>query len=368
MYSNIMRLELLISSVMPAAAVLTVGVVGIRQMVNIDIRFFLAFVIGCATAVFFGEMAVLQLFQRATREQSSELVAACQEYLAGNRERRATIQGDTSLTALATLVNTLLDTASQANQEQKHSSSSNATRKVLLLTNQLQHLIHDIAPVTKGDLRVRIEVPEGEVGIIADICHALIEELSDLVKWTRYSSEQVIGATATLLRGTVELAQTVETQMLRFSETTEAVEKLVAFIQRLSNALQLSTEMTRTIRSHLQEQADHMAQPGEPSSRKNTSSVGALFTSPLRQSQDFVERLNTDIERQAKLLEEVSRSTQLHTAQGESMVTDLYSFAQRIHLSSTGILQTAEDINALARLAKQWQDAVNVFQLPEQEE
>ncbi len=361
MQSTIMRLEIIFASVLPVSAVLVVGTIGIEQMIHVDARVFLISILICAFIVFFGEMIVIQILQRATRAQFTELIDTCHEYIAGNRERRVTLSGDNALTTLATTINNLLDTTSGAEQEQNKIASDADTVDSLQLSKQVQNLIRDIKPVTEGDLRVTIEVPQGNIGIIADICYALIEELADQVRWTRYSSEQVIGAAATILHGTIELAQTVEMQMLRFSETTAVVEKLVAFIQRLSNTLQVSVEMSQDLRGHLQQQIDLVAQTEEAPHEGTSSSE---FT---RQSHILAMQLNDNIERQVQLLEEVSRSTQSHTALGETMITDFYTFAQRIHQSSTGILQTAEHINEMAQLARRWQDAVMVFQLREEE-
>jgi len=72
--------------------------------------------------------------------------------------------------------------------------------------------------------------------------------------------------------------------------------------------------------------------------------------------------------RQAQLLEELLNSTQNHTSQAENMITDFYTFAKRIHQSCSNVLQTTEQINALATLADQWYNATIAFHIPSDDE
>src|SRR5437773_7447618 len=101
MQSSTLRIELLIASILPTAAILLVGVVGIEQMGEVDVRFFLTVLLASALAVFCAEYAVIRFMQSATRQQFDELVLVCQDYLGGNRERRPVVYGDTALSTLA---------------------------------------------------------------------------------------------------------------------------------------------------------------------------------------------------------------------------------------------------------------------------
>lgn len=347
MKSNTLRLEMLMASTLPVAAVLLVGMEALKRMENTDISLFLLVLLACAAGVFFGEMALIRLMQRAVKEQFQEVVLGCQEYIAGNRSKRLTVHGDNALTSLANVLNTLFEAiAREKPPTEKPIERANvqpaASSQAAQVEVQLQKLIQEITPVMSGDLRVHANVPSGNVGIIADICNALIEEIVELVQWTRYSAEQVTGGTRTLLSGSIELAEAVETQMLRFSQTTEAVEKLVAFLQRLSSSLHMSFENMQEIQTRVQQR---------------TRSMG--------ETDDFLQQLHTEAHQQAQLLEDILNSTQSNTTLAEAMISDFYAFAKRIHASSTGILQTAEHINTLSSLAEQWHNAVVAFQLPD---
>ncbi|GHO42781.1 hypothetical protein [Ktedonospora formicarum] len=350
MRSNSLRLELLVASMLPVTAICIVGAVGLGQMEHTNINIFLLVLVVSALAVFFAEIALINMTQRATKNQFIHLIATCREYTAGNREKRAPILGDNALTTLAQSLNVLLD---QVTHNVQHATTNNkAVYDVQHMDQQIQKLITEIKPIMDGDLRVRANVPAGNIGLVADICNALIEELANLAKWTRYSSEQVMSKTQTLLANSVELAQTAEAQMSRFSDTTETVEKMVAFIQRLSSTLHLNVEIVTEIRRHL---------PAQTGQLNGFASAPGSATQLSR----LIDQLHVDTRRQEQLLNELLDSAQSNATLAESMISELYAVAQRIYQSSTSILQTVEHIHSLAKLAQQWNNSIAGFQLPE---
>jgi uncharacterized phage infection (PIP) family protein YhgE len=338
MKSNAMRFELLVASALPVVAVLVVGVTATKQMTGLDSHSLLSVMIISAVCAFFGELYLTRLMQHLTRKQYDELVAVCQAYVAGDRTRRPIIHGDNALRELASALNAVLDAASKA---PPLAADSYASREMLELNRQVQKLVQDMTPVTEGDLRVKAEVFPGNIGAIANICNSFVEALVDLIRWTRYSAEQTISRTNNLLENAIELAQTAEAQMLRFSQTTEAVERLLAFIQSLNGTLRVSSEVVQEMQTCVQ-QLD-----------------AAQLPDTAR------ERLNASIQRQSELLQEALQATQTNASLAESMVSGLYVFAKRIHQSSTGILKTAEQLNALSSLAEQWHQSVSALRLPE---
>lgn len=340
MKSNLLRTEVLIGALFPVVALLIVGETGINQMTNTDIRFFIFVLILAIILVFIGEIALVTLIQRALKKQYADIVKTCQEYATGNAEARATVIGDTALSTLAHALNTLIEEQSSLNQD--HNVTTSRTDE------QLQHLVHEITPVLQGDLRIKAEVPQGNIGTVADVCNALVEELTELVRWTRDSAQQVTDVACTLLEHALELAQTTEIQMLRFSQSTESVEILIALLQRLGNNLQLSVDISQEI-------SDYTHPP---------QSLPESEQAAQREQRALLDRVNNDIERQRQLLSESVQKIQEHATTAESTIEDFYSFAQRIHHSSSGILKAAEQVGALAKLAERWKDSILSFQLP----
>ncbi|HLZ63261.1 MAG TPA: hypothetical protein VKR06_40530 [Ktedonosporobacter sp.] len=396
----LMNLELLVASLLPASAILLIGVVGSRFIVPAFAGNFLFFFLLTALIVFFAEFALLATMQRAIKAHFSNLIAVCQAYLAGNKERRAALHGDQDLTTLlAKALNALLDSVArpvaqvppqqapqpvpypmgqqipqpapypmgqQAPQQVPQSvpqpisfaapkpTAQPVTQKRPVvqdetpLKRQLKQLVEEINPVMDADLSVKATVAAGDVGIVADICNYLVEELVQNVQWVRFASEQIITATHNMLDHSIELAQTFENQIGQLSQVTETVETLVTFIQRLSNTLQLSADIAHEDYEHVKEQMN---------------GTNSQLAHMLNNTQAHA-ALEQDTQRQIELLDQALEGTQEHTALAESIIGDLYTFAQRMHQSSTGVLNTAERIGALIALAEQWRNSVSAFELP----
>src|SRR5258708_478569 len=346
MESNRLRIELLIASILPTASILLVGAVGIEQMQELDVRLFLTVLLASALVVFCMEYALISFMQSATRKQFDELVLVCQDYLGGNRERRPDISGDNALSTLAIALHRLLDGVSKgaqlASPHANVSPKEKNTERMHQFDAQLQKLIREIIPVTRGDLRVRAEISQGNIGVIAELFNAFIEEVIELVQWIRYSSVQITSGTRTLLNGSVDLAQTAETQMLRFSQTTKKIETITEFLENLCSTLQLNVEAVQKIQIYARQYA------ADASVEKN----------------DFLQGLETDTKHQEQLLEEILNSAQSNVTLAKTLISDFYAFARRIYESSVGILQTVEQIKSVSALAEQWHDTVIAFQLP----
>lgn len=350
-FTSLLYLELLVASLLPAAVILIVAVIGATPVMHANILLFVLVCLLCAGLVAGGELALLWQMQRAIKEQFADIIMVCRHFMSGNKDIRAVIQKDNELATLAKTINALLDYVKQ--QDLSVASLTAARRKdEPQLGGQLQQFLREIAPVMDGDLRVKATIFAGDLGTVADVCNYLIEELAQHIKWTRYSSDQVVTVTGDLIKRSIELAQSAEAHMLRIVETTETVEKLVAFIQRLGDVLQLSVDLVQGTQSNLQ---------GKLSGDQAARGIRMLdVPSPTGK---LLEQLDTDTQRQARMLENALNSTQEHVAMAESMIEGLYLFAQRIHESSTQVLNTAERVGSLVTLAEQWRSSVASFQL-----
>jgi methyl-accepting chemotaxis protein len=357
---QLMQLELLIASVVPAVAILVVGVAG--TAVNFNWFFVTLDVLACAIAVFFGERTIILRMQHALDEQLTDLITACREFIKGNTQLRVSMPGDDQLAVLASTLNSLFDhTQTTANAPKEKPEAREAMAQTVrldqtseeldLLQEQLEQLVDDISPALDGDLRVQSYVAEDtsdeSVAMVADLCNALVEKLVQFTRWTLYASDRVISTSRNVLDRSIELAQSTETQMLHLSQMTAAVEKLVAFIQRMGSALQLSVDMAQEAYAHLQEN----------SSQSNPVAASSLLKQLVRNTQ-----------RQMQLLEEILESTHNTTTIAESAIGDLYTFAQQFHQSSTAIIKTAESINSIVTIAEDWRNAADALYLPDDEE
>lgn len=357
---QLMQLELLIVSVMPAAAILVVGVAG--TVVSFNWFFVTLDVLTCAIAVFFGERSIILRLQSAMDEQLSDLITACREFVKGNTDLRISLPGDDQLAMLASTLNNLFDyhqiTASAPKQKPEAREIAIQTRRLDQsnenldrINEQLEQLVDDIGPALDGDLRVQSYIAEDTsdegVAMVADLCNALVEKLVQFTRWTLYASDRVISTSRNVLDRSIELAQSTEMQMLHLSQMTAAVEKMVAFIQRMGSALQLSVDMAQEAYAHLQE------------NQAGSNSKGTAL---------LLKQLANNSQRQMQLLEEILESTQNTTTIAESAIGDLYTFAQQFHQSSTSIIKTAESINSIVTIAEDWRNAADALYLPDDEQ
>ncbi|HEY4034577.1 MAG TPA: hypothetical protein VGL94_11500 [Ktedonobacteraceae bacterium] len=357
---QLMQLELLIASVVPAVAILIVGVAGTAVEFN---WFFVTLdVLTCAVAVFFSERTIILRMQNALDEQLTDLITACREFIKGNTQLRVSMPGDDQLAVLASTLNSLFDhaqtTASAPREKPEAREAIAQTRRldqmnedIDLIHEQLEQLVDDISPALDGDLRVQSyiaeDTPDESVAMAVDLCNALVEKLVQFTRWTLYASDRVISTSRNVLDRSIELAQSTETQMLHLSQMTAAVEKLVAFIQRMGSALQLSVDMAQEAYVHLQEN----------SSQPNPTGASSLLKQLVRNTQ-----------RQMQLLEEILESTHNTTTIAESAIGDLYTFAQQFHQSSTAVIKTAESINSIVTIAEDWRNAADALYLPDDQE
>lgn len=369
------RLQIILASAIPVAAILVVGAVGTQHIDPTQVITFTIIFLLCAVLSFIGERAVITLLQRAMERQYTDMLTVCQDFMAGNKEQRILIHTESEQAKLAGLINTLLDQHNYLTRKvatppqpilapaqlpptppapvsmsvaRPTSQPSPDTQEAAKLNAQLELLLNELSPIVNGDLSVRATIPEGYIGVIADTCNSLIEELGQFTKWTRYASQQVASSSHSILDRSIDMAKTTETQMMRLSQSTESVEKLVAFIQRMSSSLQLSVDVSREIHKHIQLGRRQLAQNAP-------------------ESENLLKRLAGETQRQTKVLEEVLASTETTASIAESLIGDLYTIAQHIHQSSTGVLKTAEKISELEALAERWGSAASAFTLDEDE-
>lgn len=352
------RLELFIASLLPVTAILIVGAVGTSQMLNMDIRLFIIVFLLCAIAVFFCEFSLLRSMQRTSNTQLASLTALCRDAAAGKLERRASVAGSAEIVTLADALNGLLDAVTSG----RHQASS-TPQETASLARQINTLIRDIDPILSGDLRTRVQVSSGDAGVIADMCNRLIEEVAHHIKEIRYVSRRIIRTANHLLEYSVQVAQKAETQRLRFAQTTQMVETLVAFIQRMSSTLQVSADLVQETLALLQHR------PELPSSGTGATSSGQedQQAALARQIGRMLEKLNAGTQRQAKLLEDILQAAQQNISLAESTIGDLYTTAQELNQSSAGIITIAKSFSSLEALAQRWLTSVSPFRLREED-
>jgi hypothetical protein len=362
-FQSIMLLELFVASLLPAVAMLLVGTIGTRLLLSASIGPFVLIFLLSAIAIFLGEFFLIFSMQKVVKGQLFDLIEVCRVYVAGNTARRAIIQKDEGVTTtLAKALNALLDAIPKQSQQAPFQAAASVQSSEEALQTQLKQLIHKVAPVMDSDLRVKTQPAVGDIGKATTIYNYLINELIQHIRRTRSATDQITGTTREIIDRSIELAHTSEMLILSLSQTTEKAEQLVAFVQRLGNTLQLCVDNTHDTQELKQQklQIDYTLEEEFPGQN--------LIVDSISPEHMRYEQLKTNMSEQSSMLEQALNDTQEHSILAESIIGELYNFAQSIHHSSTSVLHTTEKMSSFVTLAKQWRSSVMAFHLPEDDE
>ncbi len=115
------------------------------------------------------------------------------------------------------------ETTSEQEREQKEK-----------LQMQLLELLDDIEGAASGDLTVRAEVIEGEIGTVADFFNSIVESLREIVTEVKTSASQVNDSLGSNSKAIGKLAQEAKTQSSEISRTLDAVDNMTDSIKEVA--------------------------------------------------------------------------------------------------------------------------------------
>ncbi|MBD2448453.1 methyl-accepting chemotaxis protein [Nostoc sp. FACHB-152] len=116
---------------------------------------------------------------------------------------------------------------------------------------QLVALLNDIEGAAKGDLTVRAEVTDGEIGTVADFFNSIVENLRDIVTQVKQAATQVntaIGSNETAIR---QLADEALVQVGEITHALDAVDNMTNSMQ----AVATSAEQAATVANNAAQKA-----------------------------------------------------------------------------------------------------------------
>lgn len=328
-------------------------------------------------------------------------------------DRRSQIRADTPDVSTSLPTTDALDT--------RDIKAPGRTDAVTLYT-QFSTFVKELTQVLEGDLRVKLTIPEGNMGVLAEVCNALIEKLVQFSRWTLYSAEQTISTSRMLLDHAVVQAQVAENQILQIANVMSTLEGTVTSIQRLSSTLYLSAASGRERETYLlqkkllledeltqspeeQEQTPSLAEQivdkedrenkedeeienvenrenresEEVENKEETKEKSAQISSGGSQEESTSDgatitisrlliHLVANTQKQFYTSEDTSRSLSENADTTEASISDLYTVVQSLHASTIQILQTTEQIGELIKIAEDWKHSIAGLRLPEEEQ
>ncbi|BCX09404.1 MAG: hypothetical protein KatS3mg066_3263 [Fischerella sp.] len=208
------------------------------------------------------------------------------------------------------------------------------------LQKQLLELLEDVEGVVRGDLTVRVDVNEGEIGTVADFFNSIVESLRDIiikVKVSIMQLDEVIGSNETTIR---HLTQQALTQTTEISRIVDAVAQMTVAMQAVASSAQQAAQVVNTA-------ANTATKTGEA---MDTTVENILN---LR---EIVGKTAKKVKRLGQSTQEISRVVAL--INDISMQTNLLAInagieAARMGEESQGFLVVAEEVSELAARSAQ---------------
>jgi hypothetical protein len=217
---------------------------------------------------------------------------------------------------------------------------------------QFYTMIKELTQVLEGDLSVKLAIPEGEMGVLAAVCNALIGKLVLFSRWTLYSAEQTHLTSRVILDHAFSRAQVAENQIHQIANIIGTLEDVVTSTRRLSSTLQPGATSEREQEMYSMQQQLSLGGELSQISREKASSLAGR-----RGDKEERERL-----------EETSHALSENADTIEACISDLHIVAQALYASTIQVLQTTEQIGKLIEVAEDWKRSIAGLRLPEEEQ
>ncbi len=114
----------------------------------------------------------------------------------------------------------------QYKRETAETSSEQEREQKEKLQMQLLELLEDIEGAASGDLTVRADVNEGEIGTVADFFNSIVESLREIVTEVKTSASQVNDSLGSNSNAIGKLTEEAKTQASEISRTLNAVDSM----------------------------------------------------------------------------------------------------------------------------------------------
>ena len=198
---------------------------------------FTALVLGVASGGF-----LLSLARRLSQPLQT-LTDVAQKAAAGDLDARASIQGTFETQILGRGFNNLLEQL-QSSLKQQQDFADEQRQEREKLENDITQLMEEVGDAANGDLSVRAKLTAGDVGIVADLFNAIIENLRDIAVNVKQSTGQVSGSLLTNEQQILSLVDQAVEEARSMQTTMTAVQEMGQSIQTVADNANQASDLT----------------------------------------------------------------------------------------------------------------------------
>ncbi|MBE9068498.1 HAMP domain-containing protein [Leptolyngbya cf. ectocarpi LEGE 11479] len=288
------------------------------------------------TAIVLGTASgsLLLALARRLSQPLQTLTEVAQKAAAGDLDARASIQGTFETQILGRGFNNLLEQLQSLLKQQKEAADEQREEREKL-ENDITQLMEEVGDAADGDLSVRAKLSAGDVGIVADLFNAIIENLRDIAVNVKQSTGQVSGSLLTneqqilaVVEQAVEEARSMQTTMVAVEEMGQSIQTVA---QNANQASSLTNDTYVTV------------QAGSESMEKTANSILEL-RSTVGETAKKIKRLGESAQKIAQsvsLIDEIALKTNL-------LAVNASVEASRAGELGQGFTAVAEQVGSLA--------------------
>lgn len=288
------------------------------------------------TAIILGTGITFLLRALASQLSSplQELTTTAQTATAGNLDARANPEGSSETQILGQSFNELLEQIQALIQQQKELTEEQRQERENL-ENEITELMEEVGDAADGDLSVRAKLVPGDVGIVADLFNAVIENLRDIAVNVKQSTGQVSQS----LLSNEEQIRTLAEQAV---EEAESLQSTMAAVEEMDQSIQTVADNANQA-SALTNDTYATAQAGSESMGETADSILEL-RSTVGETAKKIKRLGESAQKIAQavgLIDEIALKTNLLSVNASVEASRAGELGQ-------GFTAVAEQVGALA--------------------